>query len=499
LPNYSNIALRALLTALVLGVLGDVLLNHRPWGLNVPLWTVAVLGATYGISRSLGVRLGSGFWWMAPVVALFSLCFAWRDADELKIANFFAMVFGIGVMLIYARSPKVREGSVFDYTLKLIAEWTLVLLHPIFLVDDIKWKEHFGKRRSKGAGQVLRGILLAFPLLIVFGALFASADAVFSRYLTSAFDFDTTQFFERALFAFGTAWVVAACLRRIVYVDSPLLTIPKADQPPPTPEPPSPFLPSSRLSITEVAIALGSLNVLFGVFVGIQFSYLFGGRSHVMVTQNLSFAEYARSGFFELVTVAGLVLPLVLFLHWLLHRESTRDEKIFRCLCGILLTMVFVIIASALERMRLYVDMYGLTHLRLYTTGFMIWLGLSLAWLLGTVLRGKEHRFAFGSALAGFGVIFGLNAINPDALIARVNLSSTRGTLDIGTLEGPGADAYPVIHQALPSLKADQREALQRMIDKAHRHDDWRSFNLGRSHAAEVVPLASVTPGANDR
>src|SRR3712207_1338717 len=79
------------------------------------------------------------------------------------------------------------------------------------------------------------------------------------------------------------------------------------------------------LGIVEVGVILGLLDALFLAFVAVQVRYLFGGAERVVETAGLTYAEYARRGFFELVTVTALVLPLLLLAHWFLRdRKSTR-------------------------------------------------------------------------------------------------------------------------------------------------------------------------------
>src|SRR4029450_7185907 len=129
------------------------------------------------------------------------------------------------------------------------------------------------------------------------------------------------------------------------------------------------------LGVTETAIVLGLLDVLFLKFVVVQFQYFFGGAARIQAVAGLTYAEYARRGFFELVGVAALVLPLLLAAHWLLRKEKARDEIVFRVLAGAQIALLFVMMVSAFQRMRLYQREYGLTELRVYTTVFMGWLG----------------------------------------------------------------------------------------------------------------------------
>ena len=91
--------------------------------------------------------------------------------------------------------------------------------------------------------------------------------------------------------------------------------------------------------------------------------------------------------------MAVLTLPLLLLGDWLL-RDEGRGRRTFRWLAGTLLLLLGVVILSALQRMRLYLDQYGLTELRLYATGGILWLAAVCAWFSVTVLRGKRQAFA---------------------------------------------------------------------------------------------------------
>ena len=123
-----------------------------------------------------------------------------------------------------------------------------------------------------------------------------------------------------------------------------------------------------------MGVVFGLVNVLFLTFVGVQFRYLFGGADRVESSSTLTYAEYARRGFFELVAVAGLAALFLLFTHWLLPRGQSRLHRFYAAFAALLVALVFVVMASALQRMRLYTETFGLTELRLYTTAFMVWL-----------------------------------------------------------------------------------------------------------------------------
>src|SRR5918998_2555757 len=107
------------------------------------------------------------------------------------------------------------------------------------------------------------------------------------------------------------------------------------------------------LGIVEVGVVLGLLDLLFITFVAIQVRYLFGGAGHVAGTARLTYAEYARHGFFELATVTALALPLLLLAHWLFRPDNRTHEVLFKALACTMVALLFVIVASALQRMYL--------------------------------------------------------------------------------------------------------------------------------------------------
>ena len=255
----------------------------------------------------------------------------------------------------------------------------------------------------------------------------------------------------------------------------------------------------------ELVVVLTLVDLLFLAFVLVQFRTFFGGRRFVLDHVHLSYAQYARSGFFQLAAVAALAVALLLALEWTLQRDQRRAAAIFRVLGGILVLLVFAVMASALQRMRLYEQTFGLTGLRFYTTAFMLWLAVVLVWLAVTVLRGRRERFAVGVLVTGLGAILLLNVVNPDAIIARVDvhLSRHQRPVDFAYLGSLSDDATPTIVAALPELQRQPRGnssfgpygveyyspgSVARLIGlQTSCHADWRTWNLARARARHLL------------
>jgi hypothetical protein len=316
-------------------------------------------------------------------------------------------------------------------------------------------------------------VALAIPPALVFGALLASADPVFGQIVDGLVRWNLGEILTRGAFVGMAAWFAGGYLRH-------LLTTPAS----------VPRLPPSGgfLGVVELAIVLGTLDLMFLTFVILQLPYWFGGAAFIQSSATLTYAEYARRGFFELVAIAALALPLLLLADWSLRRAAPRAEVIFRRLALAMIALLGMMMLSAVQRMLLYQSQYGLTELRVYTTAFMGWIGVLLGWFILTVFRGQRERFAFGALVTGFCVLIVLSVINPNVLIVSTNLQ--RPNFDVAYNTSLGADAVPLLVEALPNLPLDQR----RIVAKNLLRDwsppaalDWRTANVARWRAWKAV------------
>jgi F0F1-type ATP synthase membrane subunit c/vacuolar-type H+-ATPase subunit K len=276
--------------------------------------------------------------------------------------------------------------------------------------------------------------LITAPLALVFVLLLSRADPVFASVFRLP-KIDAERVVEHVVLTGAFAWWSAGYLR------GALLGVSRR-----------PALPERmpvHLGLAEITTSFGVVIALFTLFVVLQLRWLFGGADVVLATTGLTIAEYARRGFFELVAVTALVLPLILA-----TRAFIEDERVVRRhrqLSIALIILVLAIMASAMLRMKLYVGYFGLSTDRFYATAVMVWLGLVSLAMARTVLRGWSRPFAAMTMVSGFLTLFLLNAINPDQLVARVNLgrSSLEHGIDYVYLARLSGDAAPMVVQAV--------------------------------------------------
>lgn len=472
----TRLGLEVLGASLVLGVLGDTLLRATPWGINFFLWILAFAGVLTGLAwRGRALLAGEGRWLVFTAV-FFAAGLIWRDSPVVGALDVLAALVAFSLAVARGKSGGLWRAGLSEYLIGSAYAGALASAGPLpVTIKDIQWNEVGRGGWREPALAVTRGVLIAAPLVLVFGALFVAADAVFENLVLNVFGFDVSNVFGHLFIFLVCAWIPAGLLwASLMTRGSGRFSFERPQ-----------FL---SLGIVEIGVVLGLLDALFLLFIAVQLRYLFGGAATVATTAGLTYAEYARHGFFELVAVTALALPLLLLAHWMLRAETRAHRWIFTALAGMLVGLLFVVVASALERMHLYTARFGLTELRLYTTVFMIWTSGLLFWFAGTVLRGARERFAFGAIVSGFVVIFLLNIMNPDALIARANVARMQDgkEFDPYYVASLSADAVPVLLDALPKMSRIGSEAVEdtlrnRWLDT--REQDWRSWNIARSAA----------------
>jgi hypothetical protein len=376
---------------------------------------------------------------MALPLLVFGAAFAWHDAPLLTFANVIALCGAVSLGALRRTHARPERATVTEYAAGLVAAGAGTFAGGIDLLErEVPWDDAMRGVRGDRASAVARGAAIGAPFVLVFGALFLAADAVFRGLARSVVPTALPQWWPQLLVAAGIAWLSAGLIRDLAAPRDEIRLVPPGEIIGRTPR--------LRLAGSEVAIALAAVNVVFLAFVIVQARYLFGGRSIVLSHAHLTYAQYARHGFFELLAVSALVVPVVLAAN-LVARDRIGTV---RALSLVLVALELVVAVSALQRMRVYVDRYGLTELRIYATGVILWLMVVLLWAAVTAVRGHGHRFAIGAVVAGFVATLALNVVDPDALIVRTNIA--RGHADPVYLAHLSDDAVPTLVARLPRI-----------------------------------------------
>ena len=311
-------ARRALLGAVLLGVVADPLLRHGPWGIGLLIWMLQFAAIVVALVRQAGRTFErEGILWLT-VAVLCAAGLSWRDADTLMVFDVMAMLVALVLLAMNLANIPVAGlalARVRDLIRAAFGTGLEVATGAIPLV--LRDAELHTALRSASDGptrRFARALVITLPVLLVFTLLLTQADPIFGSFFVLP-DIDIEVVLSHVVIAGFFAWIVSGWLRRS------LLARRGNHAPAPTPFP-------LALGVTDIAFALGALTVLFAAFVIVQIGWLFGGEALVLRTTGLGYAEYARRGFFELMCVAGLLLPVLLASRALVPESDTRTLRL---------------------------------------------------------------------------------------------------------------------------------------------------------------------------
>jgi uncharacterized protein DUF4153 len=301
----------------------------------------------------------------------------------------------------------------------------------------------------------LRAAGIAVLLLAVFVPLFVTADAAFAHLLDAIVPQESA---DRPITRAAVFLVVAA-------LGGGLILAARAE--PPRGAGPARF----TLARVEWTVPLALLVALFAAFVALQLTALYGGNDYVLKTSGLTYAEYARSGFAQLIAAAALTLAVIAA-----AARWASDGRLLRALLGALCALTLVVLASAFTRLHLYEDAYGFTRLRLAADAAILWLaGLFVLVLLAGATRRARWLPRGVVALSATGLL-AFAVSNPDGRIAARNIDryERTGRIDTSVLRGLSADATPALRRLSPRL----------VPATCAPPDGVVGFNVGRARAA---------------
>ena len=428
--------------AITAALAAGALLPGQPLGAAVPVVAALMLATTVRGARVSRLRLALGLLAVALAAQAALLDAGWIVAIDLTLAWVLATFAAGGVSAVALAKPFERLRRVPDIV----------------------------PRPSEEQRPLFHGLALGIVLLLPFVLLFLSADAAFAGLagdipLPSGDSLParigvTVAVLAGALGLGLTARARAAERRAFAH---------------------------RRLSFFEWAIPLVFLNVLFLAFVAVQLAVLFGGNDRVLNTAGLTYSEYARSGFWQLLAAAALTFAVAGGALKLCESRSRRERFILRVLVGALCALTLVVLVSAVYRLRLYEDAFGLTRARLLAEAVALSIGVLLALVAAAAWSRSAQRHFAGTAVlvtAVGALIFSL--ANPDRRVAQQNVERWRetGRIDLVYLAGLSADAVPALVQLPP---APRERATAGIRERLAERDPWSSANRSRARARELL------------
>jgi len=399
----------------------------------------------------------------------------------------------VGIIALVVAAPAVERISGWSITLPRIFGLLPRLAHAVFGPVAVVKSIFAGGRGLSNAstGALIRGIAIAAVPVTILVALLASADAVFASVFSFA-SFSAPATLGSALgHGFIAGLVAVATAGLMVVAHAEVSSVGDGEH-------------RRWLGAIESTVLLGSMVVVYGAFVVTQVVTALGGAEHVLETAGLTRAEYARSGFFQMLAAAALTLALLFIVQTYGANSERRAAIRQRALSVACSVLTIVVVAVSISRLGLYADAFGLTMLRLYSTVSAAFVGVVFVLFIADLLTdatqtSRRHWFLPAMALVGWGLLMGLNAVSPEAYVADRNLERQTGTFDYWYAANLSGDAVPTLFDGLSDQAPDGLAGAELEIALCDRWahtdhaPDYGPLGFNRS-IARAVEAAEVCP-----
>lgn len=487
-------AVHVVLAGAALGIVGQLLFYEVAIGINFPI-AIALLVASAWLLRRRIPALDAFDLWLGPASVVFA-SFAAIRADPFIVLLDALTALGLAgaTLASYGGRSVVRRS--FGGLIALgvsVAGWVGAGAVPAIGAARRRTPASRGAwGRARPALPLVRGLLIAVPIVLVFVSLFAAADAVFARMVDDvfSFDFDLGRLPNRAMLAAVIGWLAIGGLAL------------SASRPPAQANAAPAY--QLRLGRTEVLTVLVVVDLLFAAFVALQGAYLFGGLD-TLGASGMTYSEYARRGFFELVAVSILAGGLIVAAERLVE---DRSRPVLAAAIG-LAVLTAVVLVSAAMRLRLYQEAYGWTELRLYVLATIVVVAAVLVALVAALVADRVRWIGHAVLSIGLAVGLGLSLLGPVRFITEQNVARVldpslvsadgRSGIDFGYALSLGDDRIPDLVRVLPALDDEEaaflREELRWRLRELHADptlESWPAWNLGRARALSALEAADA-------
>lgn len=337
-----------------------------------------------------------------------------------------------------------------------------------------------GKKRTKNILYALAGLAISIPLTVVVVFLLISSDDNFGIIIAN--------FFDIAWFSISWIWqlLFAVPVAMFLFGAAHSMTKPAPVNRDTTTLPEYRFIPSVIAYFTVSPIC-----VFYLIYVIVQI-----GNISNALGKNIGYAEFARQGFFQLCAIAVINLIVIVALQTFCKRNENDVKPVVLRVYSIMISVfTLLIIATALTKMFMYINEYGMTMLRVYTSWFMIL--LAVIFIPVIILQIKDFPI-WKTIFAAFTVMFAVLCFgNFEGNIAAYNINAYRNgaieKLDVDQFEELGIAAVPsayALYNECGSDKAMLRYDLQCLIEKEMEQDSGSSrtayFSVPRAEAWNV-------------
>lgn len=229
------------------------------------------------------------------------------------------------------------------------------------------------------------------------------------------------------------------------------------------------------------------INIVYVIFVVLQFSYLFGAWEGSL-PEGMTYADYARKGFAELMVVAILNFT-ILMTALLLTADSTKFMKrVNQLMLYLLVLCSLIILYSAYSRLHLYEEAYGFTYIRFLVHAFMLFLAVLMI-IAGLRIHYKQIPLAKCYIILGLIAYVCVNYAGMDSYIAKKNVERYHltGDLDENFLASLSSDAVPALIEFSKEHPEFNPHLKERYRVLTQQEKSWPSFNIAEYRAKRAL------------
>jgi hypothetical protein len=213
-------------------------------------------------------------------------------------------------------------------------------------------------------------------------------------------------------------------------------------------------------------VVLSIRDAVFAAFAIAQAIGASGSAGDTLRAAGVTYSDYARSGFFQLLWVAGITLVVLILFSRITGFAERSGKVIFLALAELAIALTLLIVLVAWMRLSLYESAYGFTMLRLYSHIFAGWVAVVFV-LLAADLAGLFRRrrwFVGATTLTALGLLLALNLANPEAIVVALNVENAAAThkIDAQYFGELSSDATPSLLASLASSSKPRTVAAAR-------------------------------------
>lgn len=423
--------------SILLGILFTETIFLGAAGISVPVFALAYYTTLFYFFQENNKPINRTALFLTVPVFLLAFSFFLHYNPSTQFITWLTLIALVFIQLVMFGTNPAESLFSFDMFIKvmvnIIGRSFSNLGMPFLSFEVLKGKR---KKSSRNAILILIGLAVSLPVAIILMGLFMSADAVFEQAVNHVFDFvglDLGNTFADVFLGFWGGIFLSAVLLGLKYEEEKQK-------------------PAGKIGNNIDGLVIGTfltiINICLIAFVGFQFAYLFGGTANIALT-DMTYAEYARRGFFELTAASAIIFTIALFV-LIMTKKNGEQLPLWVKLCTVSLCLCNgVLLVSAVKRMLLYVDAYGLSIKRVLTLWLMCIIALCLFWMIIKCFVPKTDVMKLIGVTVVAGVCI-LSLTNTERLIAKYNIDRyisdpNKITLDIYHLGSLSYTASPEI------------------------------------------------------